>query len=97
MEDLRRPPASLLHFRLDFVQDAQSKQGWLRKPCQRMREALLCENRDCRDERCLSFSLAIGGQGVAGWELRVARRKAVVHSYAEQGTLAKPRCLPECH
>lgn len=30
------------------------------------------------------------GQGVEGWELRVARRKAV-HSYAEQGTLATMR------
>lgn len=29
--------------------------------------------------------------------MRAARRKAVVHSYAEQGALAKPRCLPECH
>lgn len=37
------------------------------------------------------------GQGAEGWELQVARRKAAVHSYAEQGTLSKPHCLRECH
>lgn len=40
-EELGQPPASLLHFILDFVQEIESKKGWLRKPCSRRRKMLL--------------------------------------------------------